>query len=473
MARFKAAHSFLLVIIMAGVCCVPTLPMMLHCCEAKTAVHRREPVRRLSLGQAVAIALTRNFRLTVARIEVQKKEHDRRTAFSDFFPSLKLEYTATAERYQNLDTIEYLGLAQDSRWYERITASDYIIPSTPYRIDPYKNFNLTATLTQPLFSGGQLISEYKRAKLGVESARIQLDLEKQDLILDVHTAYYQLVLAYKLLETATKSVEALEAHKRQSEAFYRTGLALEVDVLSAQGQLAKARASRYSAEKAIESRRATLNFLLRYPQGTRTEVVPDVSYEPSRYQVPNIFRTAAANRLEIVKANISVQEAMAAIKKKQSDLMPNVYMEIEGSRTNDDWNVFDHEAYNDWSLQGVLTWTFDMFGRREKVKKKQADYAQKYVSQQLLVQQIMEEVQRAFIDMQRSERNIVEYKKALKAYLRNYERTTALYKEQLATYREVLDAETDAVNAAASYYTSLLNYKINLAKLERKMGTLR
>ncbi len=392
----------------------------------------------LTVSQAVRIALNRNYKITEARLEVRKKEHERRSAFSDFFPSLKIEYTAEADRYQNIDNIEYLGLAHDSRWYVRYINGNEVMPAYPYRIDPYRSFTFTATLTQPLYSGGKLLSQYKMAKLGVDKGEIQLELDKQDLILAVHKACYQLALAYKLLETANKSVQALAQHKKESEAFFRAGLVLDVDVLSAEGRLAKAKISRRQAAKTIEVQQGKLNYLLRYAQGTPTRVAVSDKVQPATYRVPEIYEIAARNRLEIAKANISIEQALASVRASEAGLLPSVSLEVAGSRLNDDWNPFDPEAYNDWTLKGIMKWSFDMFRTRETVKKKRATHAQQFVNSQLVAEQIFQEVQEAFARLQRAEGDVPDSKTSLRAFLKNYQKNVALYREQLATYREVL-----------------------------------
>ena len=442
-------------------------------CETASSGSSKDVPRKLSLKQAVAIALGRNYKIVNAGLEVRKKERERRAAYSDFFPNIEVEYSASLNRYEDVNTLEYLSYGQESRWYYRETPTGYIEPAKPHGIDPYKTMTLTATLTQPLFSGGKLLNNYRYARLGVRSAQIQLDLDKQDLILEVYRAYYRLVLGHKLLATANKSVRALRADKMQSEAFYRSGLVLEVDVLATEGQLAKALTSRRNAEKYIKQYEARLNFLLRYPQNSRIRVIENTKYEPNSYRIPEIYNVAVANRLEIAKADISTEQALAMVKVAEAGLMPTVDVEVQGSKLNDDWNVLDPESYGTWTVRGVLTWTFDMFGYREKVKKQRVAHAQEFVARQQLVEQIMEEVQQAYLNMSQAEGNIFDHEKQLKANVASYRHNSALYKEQLATYREVLDAEKDAAQAAADYYTSLMNYKINKATLERRMGILR
>lgn len=442
-------------------------------CEAASSIGRRSHPGKLSLRQAVSIALNRNYKIVKARLGVRKKEHERRKAFSDFFPSIEVEYSGALNRYQDLDTIEYLSYAKDSRWYYRQTPTGYITPAKPYRIDPFKTVTLTATLTQPLFAGGKLLNNYRYAKLGVQSAAIQLNLDRQDLILEVYKAYYSLVLGYKLLETANKSVEALEADKKQSEAFYKSGLVLEVDVLATDGQLAGALTHRRDARKYIDQYQAKLNFLLRFPQNNPVRVIEDTKYEPNSYRIPQIYEVAVRNRLEIAKADISIEQALAMVRVAEAGLMPKVDVEVEGSKLNDDWNALDPESYGTWTVTGVLTWSFDMFGYREKVKKRRVEHAEKFVARQQLVEQIMEDVHQAYLNMKQAEGNISDNRRQLRANLASYRHNSALYKEQLATYREVLDAESDAARAAADYYTSLMNYKIYKAVLERAMGILR
>lgn len=246
-----------------------------------------------------------------------------------------------------------------------------------------------------------------------------------------------------------------------------------MDVLSAEGRLAKAKMSRRDAMKTIEIQQANLNYLLRYAQGTPIRVNVSDKFEPSNYRVPEIYDIAARNRLEIAKANISVAQALASVKTAQAKLLPSVSVEVEGSRLNDDWNPFDREAYNDWTLKGILTWSFDMFRSRETVKKKRATHAQEFVNSQLVAEQIFQEVQKDFVRLKRAEGNVPDSRTSLNAFLKNYQKNVALYREQLATYREVLDAERDVAQAAADFYTVLFECKIKKAVLERAIGVLR
>ncbi len=154
---------------------------------------------------------------------------------------------------------------------------------------------------------------------------IQYQVDTQDLILDVTEAYYQLIQAEKLVGVADESIRALVALRNQTREFFKAGVVPKVDVLSTEGQLAQARIQRTQSLTEVGRQKAQLNFLLRYPQETPTEVVQDINYRPNAYRIPEIYSTAAANRLEIRQANISVEQAMALVKSSQADLLPSCF----------------------------------------------------------------------------------------------------------------------------------------------------
>lgn len=450
-----------------------------------------DPLLKVDLNQAVQLAILRNLRMADSRLAIQEKEYIRREAFSDFFPTIDLGFRGTFDRYQNSGFVQSLNNTHDGRYIPQpvnpkdgrydadqpnktfLKQRDGIYRDRTYRIDPYRQFSTSITLTQPIFSGGKLINEYKYARLGVDYTAIQAEVNRQNLILDVNDAYYSLMLAMKLLQVANEAVRALEALRNQTMEFYKAGVVPKVDVLSTEGQLAQARIQRTQALTDIQKQTAQLNYLLRNPQETPTKIVEDLSYQPSDYDIPAIYAIAAGNRLEIRQANISVDQALALIKVAKGDLLPSISAKMQAARVNDDWNTFDPEGANSWQLQGVLSWTFDFFRKRMSVQERRVSEARSFVAREQLVEQIMNDVKQAYMDMKRSESDIFDNRKAVEFRRENFRINQERYKEQVATYVEVLDAQRQLSLSEGDYYTSLIGYKLNRATLERQMGILR
>ncbi len=445
---------------------------------------RSDAAQALTLVKAVQIALERNLTMADSRLAVTEKEYQRREALSDFFPLAITQYNGIVDRYSqpypfyNIEayTITNNGF-HDSRYGGNQQAARMaplnLHPNYPYRIDPYRQFTGTTTITQPIYSGGKLINEYRYAKLGVDYSAIQYEANRQDLILNVNQAYYQMMLAQKLLQVSDAAIHALEALVKQTRKFYEFGTVVKVDVLSTEGQLAQARIQRTQSVSDIAQNQATLNYLLRNPQETPIQIIEDVSYRPSEYRLPDAYSIAAANRVEIRQANISVDQALALVKSAKADLVPNIDFAFFGTRYNDDWNIIDPEGFNDWKIQGLLTWTFDMFRKRSSVAQRRTTEATTVVNRKLLVETIMNEVKQAHEDMQRNYYNIADNKAAVEFQSENFRINLERYKEKVTTYVEVLDAQRQLQLAQGDYYISICGFKIGQATLERKMGILR
>ncbi len=424
---------------------------------------------RLNLPQAVGIALKSNLSIVDARIAVKESEYQRGEAYSDMFPSLSLEYSATGYRYKQQSNVSNLAAAQDSRR----DSSQYPYADYPFRIDPYKNFTLSATLSQPIFSGGKLLANYKYAKLGVDHSKIQLEIDKQDLILNVCKAYYSLLKQELIVDVANQSITALKSLRNQTRKFFEAGTVTKADVLSTEGDLASAIIDRTDALTEVGRYKAQLNLLLGFPQETAIEIERDLKIVPLPLAPPVIYRIAAANRLEIRRANISVGQAMELVKTARADLMPTISLQVQGSRSNDDWNVLDREGTNDWSMTGLLSWDFDMFRTKDTVREKMASQDRAVVQETQRVREIMEEVKEAYLDLKRAESNIRGYRKAVEYRKESFRINEVQYRELTATYTEVLDAQRYLAQAQGNYYSALVNYKLYRATLERRMGILK
>jgi outer membrane protein TolC len=449
--------------------------------ETRTAPETRNRVvkprgapPKLGLAQAVQITLQRNPVVGEALARIRESEWLSQATYSDFFPSASINYSGTWHRYRigggDLGPPDHV-----SRYSQFTGRSRLKLPlmDYPYRIDPWKRFSGSVTVTQPLYQGGKVVSDYNAAKLAVNNSQLQLQVDRQDLILAVYQAYYFMMLSEKLLEVNNESIEILEKLKGLNQKFLRAGTVTKTDVLSTEGSLAQAFVSQRSALTDININRARLNNLLSNPPETPLEIVKDYEYRSNPYRIPGIYNTALSNRDEIVQATIHIREAIEATKSAQASLLPSISLTATGTRSNDDWNVLDQEANNDWTLSGVLTWTFDLFRSNSTVKLRKEAIREQVFTRQKLMQDISEQVKTAYLNMKRSEGDIGDYRKDVAIQSENFRLFQKRYQQADVSFTEVLIAQQAFIRAKANYFSSLITYRINQAVLERSMGTLR
>ena len=420
---------------------------------------------RLSLEQAVQTTLRQNPKIGEALSKIRQNVWKEQAVYSDFFPSATVDYGGTWYRYKNAGTYLYRGKRELPN-----KDSPY---RYPYRVDPWKVFTGAVTVTQPVYQGGKTVSEDNSAKLTVTDSELQLQVERQDLILAVYQAYYDMMLAELLVEVARESISNLEKLKSLNEKFLRAGTVTKTDLLSTEGQLYAAYVEQRGFKKDIEAARARLNNLLSNPPETPIEIVRDYKQRSNPYNIPQIYNTAMANRDEIVQATILIQQQIEATKVASAALLPKVSLTAKGTRENDDWNVVDPEGNNNWTLTGLLTWSFNMFRNNSTVKQTREAVNETVFARQRLIQEISQNVKLAYLDMKNSQGNIDDYRRMVATRSENFRLFQMRYQQGDVSFTEVIIAENEYVRSKANYYGALVNYRINQAILERRMGILR
>lgn len=432
------------------------------------------PKEKLTVRDAVKLAIVRNFSLRSQALTMAQKDNARWASYSDLLPQLNITYDSEINRYRQMSNTAILSGVHPSRWsYRGETNNPTLQPLYPYRIDPYKNMTLTATLTQPIFDAGRLGNTYKYAVMDAIASGVDMETMRRDLTKSVIQSFYQILLGRKLAQVTDESIRELTAFKARAKALLKHGEALRVDVAAAEADLAKARTRKSKVLTDLETAQAQLNFLLAYPQNTCLKLDEKIHFEPSPYKCPDIYMIAVSNRSEIKKANISIDQAKAQVRIAQASLAPSINLQLQGQRFNDDWNVFDPEGTNEWTIQGTLMWAFDLFRSRETVRQQRNLHAQSFVNREYLIQQIMNQVQNAYLQVKQSEKDVQEFRTEIKWRQEQYHRTREMYNQQLTSYLHVMDAIYNFDMSRSNYYTALANHTISVAELERQMGILR
>ncbi len=123
------------------------------------------PDRNLFHGMRIHILTRVPFGLDGVHRSGESKSSCQRNSWSS---NLGLQYMATWFRYEQGQNIAILAGKHPSRWVLRGDPKipPFFEPDYPYRIDPFRSFTLTATMSQPFFTGGRLSNDYKFAQLG-------------------------------------------------------------------------------------------------------------------------------------------------------------------------------------------------------------------------------------------------------------------------------------------------------------------
>jgi outer membrane protein len=451
-------------------------------CVAASALGVRAAEQRAALGlqQAIDIALENNFTLLSAKEAINGAEHQRESAFTDFFP--KARGDANFTHIGDVATVTSGGTPRIS-----ILSNGNVAPSgeeigfipartgTTVPAQVQDSWILRGTVTQSIFTGGALLNRYRFFKIGVESAQTSWERLRQDVSLQVVQAYFNVLNAIEIKQVADQSVKLLENQRDVSQAFFDVGMIPKNDLLRTEVQLAQRVRDQTIATNTIEADKAQFNQVLQRPVQTPVELENILSYEPATFDLENAIRQALDRRLEIREAALRVAADERQVGVVSGGLYPQVQASVTGFQSEGQAGAAGGGATtglkDGWSAIVSGTWAFwewgktreDIAAARSQVKRDQYALAQ-------LKDQISVEVKNAYLAVITAERNLFTTRKAVEQAEEAFRMNQERYREQVGTITEVLDSETQLAQAQSDYYTALSNYNVSKAALYRAMG---
>jgi outer membrane protein len=384
----------------------------------------------------------------VSREEIKAAESAKKAQRTHFFPTFSAKY-----RYNRNDEPTNIG---------------------GFATGAKDGYSFVSSVTQPIFAGFSILRQYDIAKLGLDAAEIKDKLMRQDIILEAKTVYFTLLKAQKLRKVAEETVVQIDAQKNVAENFYQVGMSPLNDLLQAQVELANAKQELIVAKNNMENAESDFNTLLRRPINAFVAVEDILDYSSFEKDIDYCLAEAEKIRLEIKIADLDVEIAQKELQLAKKDYYPSINLEGNYFREGTEWDVdggygiFDSEG---WNIAAVASWNFFEWGRTYYgTNEKRSRLSQAQSRKDELLDNIRQEVKKAYLRTQEAEKAIITVEKAIEQAKENFRINEERYKEQVATSTDVLDAQTLLSRTITNYYNALYAYKTSKAALYRAMG---
>jgi HAE1 family hydrophobic/amphiphilic exporter-1 len=268
--------------------------------QAATAVQaaggapQAAPAKVLTLDQALAIAATQNRDVQKA-IEFQKWVRgkyieERANAFPQIIATGNLAWTFDNSQSKLFENFGGFGGSGDTGGLGDIFGGRQDVRTAQ------------VSVTQPLFTWGQVGAAIRAAQVGFKLADHQLRRFRQAVAKDVSTAFYGVLVAKEFARIAEQDLAQKQRHLEETQRRQSAGTATDYDVLAAQVAVENARPAIISGQNAVRVAREQLRFLLAETSaevdvtGTlETAIEPAPSYE-------SVLAEALKNRPELGEA---------------------------------------------------------------------------------------------------------------------------------------------------------------------------
>ncbi|MBU1276487.1 MAG: TolC family protein [Proteobacteria bacterium] len=409
------------------------------------------PGGEITLQKALTMALDYSPNIKQNLAEMDKSVSRRKEAMTYFLPSFGTRYS----------------------WQKTQYPPQYRIAGNTMTVGSDNVYRWSTGLTQPLFTGFRLSSQYELAKLGVDLAETNLWLVYLEVAYQVKEAYFLYLRAIKTAEVADQTVKQLEAQLKVSRDFYEVGIIPINDVLKTEVNLSDAKQSRIRAFNNRALTRSRLNRLLGLPVEHRLRVQDILKSYPVNTDFERARQVAQVERPELKAINLQLQQADQSIRMAQSGYWPSVNLKADYIFTGDSPAMGSSEYYDttDWVVATQLDWSFWEWGRtmhqtsQQRAGKRRLEAVKRDIEDEVSLQ-----VKEAILYLLESQANIATATVGVKQAEENYRITFERYREQLTTNTELLDAQVLLSRARRSYYDALAVFNVAEAGLQRSMG---
>jgi outer membrane protein TolC len=276
------------------------------------------PPRRVTLQEAVQLALKHNHDIRIAGYTVEEKEHAKQVAKSSYFPSIRNDSSFMHATDTQLIQIKpgSLGTAAGTP----IPPADAIISQGG------KDFITSGTqITQPLTSLLKIRQANNVAQAELEASREKAQLTRNDVALAVDQVYYQILIAQAHRSATEARIKASEALKSERVEQVKFGSSLEENLIDSRAQQLQAKQELLTTDFQLTDLKLKLNDLIGLPLSTALELDPGVPEFQETRRPEECVIAAEALHPEILAARAQVEAATAAVRLAKTDIwVPDV-----------------------------------------------------------------------------------------------------------------------------------------------------
>lgn len=203
------------------------------------------------------------------------------------------------------------------------TTGDY---STVYVNTASNGTNMQLSTSIPLFTGLELPHQYSLAKLNLKAATADLQKAKDDISINIASAYLQVLFNQELHDVALGQVELSLQQCQRIEGLAGVGKASSAEVADAKARVAQDRMTAVQTENDYRLSLLTLSQLIELdsPEGFMLES-PSTAITPSPVTPPDdIYQTALTSKASIQAAQYRLEGSKHSVRIAQSGFYPQL-----------------------------------------------------------------------------------------------------------------------------------------------------
>jgi outer membrane protein TolC len=403
--------------------------------------------QRLTLQDAIALALKKNLSVRVASAQAEELEGTRERRLASLLP--RVNGSALANR-QNI-SLGAMGIS---------------FPGVPAVVGPFNRYDFRVSASQALIDR-QAYHNWKASEKQAQASKLDYQ-DARDLVIR------QTAGLYLAAQAAAAEVEAAESRVTTSQALEKLardqhdhGLATGVDVVRAQVQLARDRQNLLVARDTYQTSLLVLAHFLGLNPGTPLDLAEPLKFRHVEIPAPDQrLQTALAARSDYRALVLQRDSLIEQQKAARARYLPTLSI-------NGDYGAIGRtfgSMAGTGQIQGTLTFTF--FDRDRTGQKRETESRLKRLDEQIddLGREIDQEQRKAALDLESTENQVAVTEATLNLAERELSLAQDRFRNGVTDNIEVITAQDALAGAENDHIVALARHADAVMALVRSLG---
>jgi outer membrane protein len=447
-------ESFLLVKRALIKFCFPVAFIGIFCLAG--TVPAEEANNRLTLEEAIRVALKQNPAVTESKERMQAAQEQIGVSRAGYYPQVRFSG----------DYFYGNAFSRGQAGEVSLTAPGGVsIPTTAER-QAADFFIYRFSANQLLYDFGKTSGQVAQSRAGYKQAGEGYANTRQQVVLDTRSRYFEYLASLRAIKVAEENVRQNQELLKQAKGFYDVGLRAKIDVTKAEANLANAEAELIRAKNLADVSRVALMTVLGLKTWPYKDVQDILEVTPKKMSLEELKNRALIQRPEI-RQNLYQQEAdKAGIQVARSGYFPTF-----SSTAAYGWQGNEHPLDDNWWVGAGLTFPlFEGLSTYHSVRQARAQLRSSEASGDSLALAVIREVEQSYLDVMSAWEVIKARIKAKEAAAENLRLAWGRYRAGVGDIIEVTDAQVQFARADLDLVQALFNYRVFEAQLDKAVG---
>jgi outer membrane protein len=473
------------------------------------------PVQRLSMEDAIKLALENNLSLRVERMNPQLSDLAIEQAKTAWTPNLTAAmnnnsrtspisgfFSGAVDKSTNQNFSANMGANQLLPWganynvlWDTSRTESNSIYSTP---NPAKAANLTFNFTQPLLRNMKVDSARQQlvvTRMNRDISDIQLRQTVLGTVRNVKYAYWNLKAAVASLQVARQSLDLAKESLRNNRSKVEIGTMAPIDIVEAEAEVARRTENVITAEASVKRTEDALRTLILDTKSpnywvAQFDLTEQATFEAVAVDVEAVVKTALEKRTDLQQARKNLEISATTVKYQRSQTLPDLNAVVgyglsgQGGRKlnqvgfppvtigeiNEGFGTMMNRLlsneFHNWSFQVQFSYPIGNGAAEANLARTRVQVAQSEVQLQYSELQVVTQVRDVARNVQTNQLRLASTQATRKLMERRLEAEQKKFAAGLSTNFLVFQAQRDLADAQYSELVALLDYNKSLVDLE-------